>query len=153
MKKILKITTLSILIIINLIFCFYLIYSNTYFSKIIAKNNAVSLVGNSFITPNENGTFTLIYFYDEQSLQVDKLEEVKAFAANQDVVDILNFKEFNVDGIDIDKYLIYTTLTKNSGSNSILLLNKSGYTVLSFSPNEDISHILNELKNTLKNYI
>ena len=153
LKNIFKITLITILLLLNIIY----VISNISGTDYLLFNMSVENIYNMLSAPEtyieKDNKMTLIYFYTDESLELEKFNTIKFFIENTDCSKIVNFVEYKIDTNNTNDEIIYNTLTNSSGSNSIVLLNKLGYNIQSFSPNTSVITIENELKEILKNYL
>lgn len=156
MKKIFKTIILVFLLIINIALSITFFSFEKYFDdkNIIFNLSTISLQAPLKTQQEQNkNKFSLIYFYDPSSLQTEKYNTIKNFTDNIDTQKVLNFVDFSLDGTNEEDFVIYTNIARNKGSNTIVLLDKYGYTISVFEPTLAVSKIEDFLKDTLKNYI
>lgn len=154
MKKIiliLKLLVVAALLFLNICYVIYNVtLSDTALNFLIGQSNYVNIISDSNVHTAKENKMSLLYFYKEEDLETYKFDTLKTFVENTECAEIVNFVPIKLES---DKETVFQSALRVSGSNAVVLLNKTGYKL--FSANSDVSivEIEKELKEILINYI
>lgn len=152
-KIIFKILFILALILLNSVFIIYNYYYSDYELLNVSIENTYNMVSATDTHIEKDNKMSLIYFYTEDTLEQERFNTIKSFIENTDCSKVVNFVEYKIDVNNLEDYIIYNSMTGESGSNSIVLLNKLGHKTKVFSSETSVINIENELKDILKNYL
>ena len=157
MKKIklfLKILTIiALLAFLGMFLLFNLAYPKEYLNALVGVKNIVDFKTDGNIYNDIDNKMTVIYFKDNNDLEEYKYETLKSFITETDCNQVANFVDFYLDETDVNSQTVFHALSPKSSSNSVILLNKLGYKIESFSSADSIIDIENKLKEIFKNYL
>ena len=153
MKKIKLILKIIILILLCFMNFSFILAADDVIKDKFAIANLEKMISFNELHTNIDNKMNLIYFYNDKTLNQNKYNTIKNFISETECKKVVNFVDFKVDGSNPKEYMIYSILTNELGSNTIILLDKSGSKIEVFTPDEKLQTIETTLKNIIKNYI
>lgn len=152
-KFILKIILIALLLFMNFVFILYnLVYNKNYYKIATSLTSVENLVDNKNVYTNKDNKMTLIYFSTNDNTESYKHDRLKSFIEGTNCKDVVNFVDYKIED-NIKSFIISNYVAQSSDSNTVILLNKTGYKIAEFSSNDSVVTIENALKEILKNYL